>query len=128
MKGFIAGAFDLLHPGHLYTLAMAKQKCDTLIVGLHVDPSIERKEKSRPIQTVYERFMQLAACKYVDKIVPYETEQDLINILGTLGIKKRFLGEDYACTGKHITGEDLVKIEYIPRNHSHSSTELRSRL
>jgi glycerol-3-phosphate cytidylyltransferase len=128
MRGFIAGAFDLLHPGHLYTFAMCKRKCDELVVGLQVNPQFERPEKNKPIQTVFERYMQLASCKYVNNIVPYETEKDLVNMLTTLNIDVRFLGEEYRDNPDKITVIDLVKIEYIPRDHSYSSTELRSRL
>ena len=128
MRGFIAGAFDLLHPGHLHILAMAKKQCDFLIVGLHVDPSIERGDKNKPTQTVFERYMQLAYCKFVDRIVPYETEADLFNMLETLNFDIRFLGTDYENTDKKITGELSVEIKYIPRFHKYSSTELRERL
>src|SRR3990167_3972639 len=79
--GFVAGAFDLLHPGHIQLLRDCKDMCEYLVVGLHVDPSTERKEKNKPVQTVYERFEQLKACKYVDQVVPYETENDLLNML-----------------------------------------------
>ena len=127
MKGFIAGAFDLLHPGHLYTLAECKKHCNILVVGIHVDPSLERKDKNKPVQTVFERYIQLASCRYVDEFVPYETEQDLLNILNTLKIDVRFLGSEYEHSDK-ITGKDIVPIKYIPRNHSHSSSELRKRL
>jgi len=126
-KGFTTGAWDLLHPGHLHLLCKCKSQCDHLIVGLHVDPSIERK-KNKPIQTVYERFIQLKACKYVDEIVPYETEQDLLNIFNTWKIDVRFLGSDYEKRKEDITGFNLVPIEYIPRSHSYSTSELRKRI
>ena len=124
--GFIAGAFDLLHPGHIHALAFASYHCDFLIVGLHVDPSLERKGKNKPIQTVYERYCQLRACKYVDRIIPYETENDLLNVLATESLDVRFLGSEYE--DRKITGRELVHIEYIPRLHSFSSSELRKRL
>lgn len=125
--GFIASAFDLLHPGHLHLFEECKKRCDFLIVALHIDPSIERKEKTKPIQTVYERFIQLRYTKYVDQIIPYETEQDLLNILHTWKIDVRFLGSDYQ-QRKDITGFDIVPIEYISRKHTYSSSELRERI
>lgn len=126
--GFVASSFDLLHPGHLYLLAKAKKRCDHLIVGLHVDPSVERKNKNKPLQTVYERYVQLKACKYVGRIIPYETEIDLLNILSTRKIDVRFLGSDYEDKKEMITGFELVPIEFIPREHTYSSSELRERI
>lgn len=126
MIGFIAGAFDLLHPGHLHAMKEAKKKCTWLIVGLHVDPSKERGKKS-PIQSVFERYAQLDACVYVDQIVPYQTEKDLLNLLATMDIDVRFLGQDYENGEKKITGKYLVPIKYISRLHDYSSSELRGR-
>ena len=126
MRGFIAGAFDLLHPGHIYTLRECKMRCDKLVVGLHVDPSLERPSKNKPVETVFERFIRLAACKYVDEIVPYETENDLLNILHTLNLDIRFLDEGYSKTGR-ITGGDIVPIVFIERKHNWSSRRLRNR-
>jgi glycerol-3-phosphate cytidylyltransferase len=123
--GFICSAFDLLHPGHLYILKECKKNCDYLIVGLHVNPQVERPLKNKPIETVYERWCRLSACKYVDKIIPYETEADLVNILTTEPLDVRFLGSD--CQ-ENITGESLVPLHYILRKNTFSSSELRKRL
>jgi len=120
--GFICSSFDLLHPGHLYTLAECKRYCDYLIVGLHVGG-----RKKKLIETVFERYIRLSSCKYVDKIVPYETEEDLENMLKILHIDVRFLGEDYK-TRKDITGKDIVPIVFISRKHNWSSTELKERI
>lgn len=130
-NGFVCGAFDLLHPGHLTLLKNCKQFCSYLIVGLHIDPSIERFSKNKPIQTVYERYLQLAATEYVDKIVPYESEKDLLNILVTLPIHIRFLGDEYQnvkFTGRDLCDAEDIRIHYIKRNHDWSSSELRERL
>lgn len=130
--GFTCSAFDLLHPGHLAMLKECKDNCDYLIVGLHTDPSIDRpKAKNKPVQTVYERFAQLRACKYVDEIIPYETEYDLINLIGIENINIRFVGEEYNDT--FLTAQDIcdkrgIKIFYNSRKHKYSSSELRSRL
>lgn len=130
--GITFGAFDLLHPGHLYSLYEAKTKCDELIVGLHTDPSVERISKNKPVQTTYERYLQLASCKYVNCILPYDTEQDICNILHTFAdINKYFLGEEYKdkeYTGKQICIDKGIEVIFLPRKHSFSSTELRNRL
>lgn len=131
MNGFTCGAFDLLHPGHLVFFEKCKPYVDTLIIGLHTDPSIDRPEKNKPIQSTYERYLQLSACKYVDKIIPYDTEKDLENLLYVTDIRYRFVGKDYFeknFTGKNICEHLGIEIIYLPRNHSWSSSELRNRI
>lgn len=132
MIGFTCGAFDLLHSGHIVLLRECKEYCTNLIVGLHTDPTIDRpKSKNKPIQSTYERYLQLEGCKYVDKIIPYDTEKDLENILWTTNINFRFIGEDYLkneFTGKEICETLGIKVIYIDRKHSWSSSELRKRL
>jgi glycerol-3-phosphate cytidylyltransferase len=131
-NGFTCGAFDLLHPGHVHFIHEARKKCEFLIVGLHTDPTIDRPgSKNKPIQSVFERYLQLDGLSCVDLIVPYDTERDLVNMMATLDIQVRFVGTDY--TGKRITGEDIcgqrgIDIVYIPRLHDFSSTSLRERL
>ena len=95
--GFTCGCFDLLHAGHVVMLQEAKRHCDYLIVGLQTDPSIDRQAKNKPIQSVYERYMQLSAIGVVDKVIPYDTEQSLIDLLESQDIDLRFIGEDYVC-------------------------------
>ena len=125
--GFTCSTFDLFHAGHIMMLKEAKTKCDYLIVGLQTDPTIDRPEKNKPVQTVFERFVQLQACKYVDEIVPYSTEKELTDILLSYPIDVRIIGEEYK--DKHFTGRDLdIEIYYNRRRHSFSSTELRQRL
>jgi glycerol-3-phosphate cytidylyltransferase len=125
--GFVASTFDLLHAGHILMLKEAASMCDHLIVGLHVDPSVERSSKNKPVQTLYERFIQLEGCKYVDDIIPYSTEEELINILKTQKIDIRFLGSDYI--NSKYTGEGLVKeVHFHNRNHDYSSSALRRKL
>jgi glycerol-3-phosphate cytidylyltransferase len=131
LKGFTASAFDLLHAGHVAMLRECKMHCDYLIVGLHVDPSKDRHEKNTPIQSVYERYTQLKGCKYVDEIIPYETEADLQNLLAIEDIYIRFVGQEYV--GTVLTGEDIcerrgIQIHYNNRMHNYSSSELRRRL
>lgn len=129
--GFTCSAFDLLHAGHVEMLKECKEHCEWLVVGLHVDPKVDRPEKNKPVQSVYERYIQLRGCKYVDEIIPYETEDDLINLLAIEPINIRFAGEEYK--DKYLTGQDIcekrnIKIMYNERSHGYSSSELRSRL
>jgi glycerol-3-phosphate cytidylyltransferase len=75
--GFTCSTFDLLHAGHILMLAESKQICDYLIVGLQIDPSIDREAKNKPVQSIVERYVQLKAVKFVDEIIVYQTEKDL---------------------------------------------------
>ena len=126
--GFTCSTFDLFHAGHLLMLEEAKKQCDYLIVGLQTDPTIDRpKEKNKPVQTVFERFIQLEACKYVDKVIPYATEKELIDILLSYHIDVRILGEEYQ--EKDFTGMELgMEFYFNTRRHSFSTTELRQRV
>jgi glycerol-3-phosphate cytidylyltransferase len=124
--GFTCSCFDLLHAGHISMLREAKTVCDYLIVGLQTDPSIDGRKK-KPVQSVYERYTQLEACKYVDKIVPYDSEHDLYNLLVTLNIDIRIIGEDYM--EKPFTGMDLdTPVYFNKRKHFWSSTDLKRRV
>lgn len=125
--GFVCGAFDLLHAGHIHLLKQCKLRCDYLLVGLHVDPSIERPEKNEPLESVLEREIKLNACKYVDDVIIYEKEEDLSLIFKYFKIDVRFLGIDYKNTYKPITDEAAIPIEYIDSLPIHTS-DLRSKL
>jgi len=124
--GFTCGAFDLLHAGHIVMLKEAKSECDHLIVGLQTDPSIDRQNKNQPIQSVFERYVQLSAVKYVDEIIPYDTEQSLLDLLEATLIHIRFIGEDWS--EKHFTGKGLHEVYYTSRAHSFSTTKLRKQV
>lgn len=124
--GFTCSCFDLFHAGHIMMLKECKDNCDYLIVGLQTDPTIDRPTKNKPIQTVFERFIQLQACKYVDEIVVYGTEGELLDVLLSYKINIRFVGEEYRA--KDFTGKSLVPIHYNTRKHSFSTTELRQRV
>ena len=128
IKGIIVGTWDLLHPGHIYTFAKCNEYCDYLIVGLQVDPNKERKNKNKPIETIFERWVRLIGCKYVDQIIPYETERDLVNLLLTTNAQVRFLDEDYEKHPDRIVGKNIIPIRFIPRKHDWSSTNLRKRI
>ena len=129
--GFTCSTFDLLHAGHVQMLRDAKDLCDYLIVGLQFDPSIDRKEKNSPIQTIVERYTQLKSVSYVDEIVPYSTESDLEDILSMYNIHVRILGEEYR--DKNFTGRDIcrkrgIDIHFNKRDHRFSSSDLRKRV
>ena len=126
MIGFTCGAFDLLHAGHIVMLEEAKSNCDYLIVGLQTDPTIDRNEKNKPIQSVYERYVQLNAVKFVDEIIPFDTEQSLLDLLQSQDIDIRFVGEEYR--ESKLTGRDLIELHYTSRRHSFSSSSLRERV
>jgi glycerol-3-phosphate cytidylyltransferase len=126
--GFTCSCFDLFHAGHIMMLKEAKSVCDYLIVGLQSDPTIDRPEKNKPVQSIVERFIQLDACKYVDEIVVYTTEKDLLDVLLSYPIDIRIVGDEYEAI--EFTGKDLPHIEkhYNKRRHSFSTTELRKRV
>ena len=124
--GFTCSTFDLFHAGHVAMLEEAKKQCDHLIVGIQTDPTIDRAEKNKPIQSLIERQLQVRACKFVDETIVYETEVDLITLLQTLPIDVRILGVEYK--DKDYTGKDIVNAYYNKRSHSFSSSELRKRM
>jgi glycerol-3-phosphate cytidylyltransferase len=131
MIGFTCSTFDLLHAGHVHFLRECRSRCDELWVGLQTD-IMDRPEKNRPIQTVYERWSQIDAVKHVDKIIPYESEKDLENMLVTLPPHVRFLGSDYdgrPYTGHHLyTDGSINKMVLIPRRHGWSTSGLRGKI
>ena len=129
--GITFSTFDLLHAGHVKMLEEAKSQCDYLIVGLQLDPSIDRKEKNSPSQSIIERYIQLKGSKYIDEIVPYVSEQDLEDILRSFKIDIRIIGEEYK--NKNYTGRDYckkkgIKIYYNSRDHRFSSSGLREQV
>ena len=130
--GFTCSTFDLLHAGHITMLEEAKHHCDFLIVGLQSDPTIDRPgEKNKPVQSLIERQIQLSAVKYIDEIIVYNTEQDLEDMLLTLPINIRILGEEYRdkpFTGKDICAKRGIEVFFNGRDHSFSSTSLRKRV
>ena len=130
--GFNCSSCDLFHAGHVTMLKMEKHMCDHLIVALQVDPTIDRPGiKNKPTQSVYERYVQLQGCKYVDEILVYETENDLLNLIKTQTIHIRFLSEEYKnidFTGKQYCIDNGIEIHFHKREHQYSSTELRNRV
>ena len=129
--GFTCSTYDLLHAGHIQMLRDAKEQCEYLICGLQVDPSIDRPEKNSPVQTIVERFTQLNAVKYVDEIIPYQTEKDLEDILNMLHIDVRILGEEYknkTFTGRAICAKRGIELFFNKREHRFSSSDLRDRV
>jgi glycerol-3-phosphate cytidylyltransferase len=129
--GFNCSTFDLFHAGHVSMLREEKRLCDYLIVAIQVDPTTDRPDtKNKPVQSVYERFVQVSACKYVDEVIVYHTEEDLLNILKTIHIDVRFLGDEYKdrdFTGKQYCLDNNIEIHYHKRTHPYSTSNLRNR-
>ena len=130
--GFNCSSCDLFHAGHVTMMKMEKQLCDYLIVALQVDPTIDRPGvKNKPTQSVYERYVQLQGCRYVDEILVYETEADLLNLIQTQTLHIRFLSEEYKdrdFTGKQYCIDNGIELYFHMRRHQYSSTELRNRV
>ena len=129
--GITFSTFDLFHAGHVKMLEEAKKKCDYLIVGLQLDPSIDRPEKNKPTQSIIERYVQLKGCKFIDEIIPYVTEEDLMDILSSFKIDIRIIGEEYKekdFTGKEYCKKKGIEIYYNKREHRFSSSALRKQV
>jgi glycerol-3-phosphate cytidylyltransferase len=129
--GITCSTFDLLHAGHIIMLEECKRYCDYLICALQVDPTIDRKEKNAPIQSLVERYIQLDAVEYVDKIIPYNTEEELETIFASLDLDVRVIGEEYKdkdFTGKRICEKRGIKLIYNKRDHDFSTSSLRKRV
>jgi glycerol-3-phosphate cytidylyltransferase len=131
LVGITCSTFDLLHSGHILMLEECKKHCDYLICALQNDPTIDRQNKNKPVQTLVERFIQLDAVKYVDKIVPYNTESELEEIFKSFDIDVRVIGFDYFnkdFTAKQICIDRGIKIVYNKRDHNYSTTNLRKKI
>lgn len=129
--GITFSTFDLLHAGHIAMLREAKEHCDYLICGLQVDPSLDRPDKNKPVQTLVERWTQLQGVKYVDEIIPYQTETDVEDILQLFNFDIRIIGDEYKhgkFTGRAICAARGIEIYFNKRDHRFSSTELRKRV
>ena len=129
--GITFSTFDLFHAGHVKMLEEAKSKCDYLIVGLQLDPSIDRSKKNKPTQSIIERYVQLRGCKYIDEIIPYVSENDLIDVLSSFKIDLRIIGEEYkdkVFTGKDYCVNNGIEIYYNKREHRFSSSSLRKQV
>jgi len=130
--GIVFSAFDMFHAGHVAMLSEARNHCDYLICGLQSDPTIDRPDtKNKPVQSIVERQIQLAACRYVDEVVVYSTEQDLVDLLLILPVDVRILGVEYAdkeFTGKSECELRSIEIVFNGRDHSFSSSSLRKRV
>ena len=124
--GFTCSTFDLLHAGHISMLAESKSRCDFLVVGLLCDPTHDRPKKHKPIQSMFERWGQLSGISYIDMIIPFSSEQDIIDMVLLIKPDIRIVGEEYK--DKEHTGKGLCPIFYNSRKHSFSSTELRERV
>ena len=127
-KGITFGAFDLFHAGHILMMEEAKSVCDYLIVCLQTDPSLDRSEKNSPVQSILERQIQVESCKYVDEVIIYDTEEDVMEISNSIDWDVRILGDEYK--DKYFTGREeyLDKCYFNKRPHDFSSSELRERV
>lgn len=126
-RGVLAGAFDVIHPGYIEMLNECRKQCTLLTVLLHVDPSVERPEKMKPILDWYTRWEMLGSLRQIDLVVPYDTENDLCNLLEVGKYDIRFLGEDYK--DKHYTGDNLdIPVYYLSRQHGWSATKYKQQI
>ena len=126
-KGLIAGNFDVIHPGYVRYFEDAKNHCEHLIIALHVDPTIERPEKMKPILTKEERTEVLLSIKYIDEVVYYNTESELLTLLKRIKPHVRILGSDYK--GRSYTGDSLgIPVYFHKRNHEWSTTRFKNKI
>ena len=122
--GFTAGNFDLLHPGYIYTFETAKKHCDYFMVFLQKDPSETRYTKYKPVIPLYERYKTLMAIQYIDEVVTYQTEEELLHLIEFYKPSLRILGDDYI--GKRFTGDHLpIEVLYTTRAHNWSTTRIK---
>jgi glycerol-3-phosphate cytidylyltransferase len=129
--GITCSTFDLLHTGHIIMLEECKRHCNYLICAIQNNPTIDRPEKNKPIQYLVERYLQLDAVKYVDKIIPYNTEEELEELFSSLDLDVRIIGEDYKdkdYTAKNICQKRGIRIIHNKRDHNHSTTNLRKKI
>jgi len=131
IRGFTCGAFDLVHAGHILMFEECKKYCDYLVVGLQKDPSVDREDKNKPVQTLKEREIILKSIKWIDEIIVYDDEESLFQILNNMWetgrIDVRIIGSDWK--GKKFTGYNLpIKVIFNSRSHSYSTSELRKRV
>lgn len=125
IKGIIAGCFDVIHPGYIKMFKEAKKYCNHLTIALHEDPSIDRKNKLKPILSVEERKEILSSITFIDDIKSYKTEEQLEEMLKYNKFDVRVLGDDYK--NKKITGADIVKrTYYVDRSHGWSTTKYKN--
>ena len=127
-KGITFGTFDLFHAGHVLMLQEAKTVCDHLIVCIQTDPSLDRPDKNGPIQSIVERQIQVAACRYADEIVVYNSEEDVLEILKSMDWDVRILGDEYRDKGFTGREESIDRCYFNRRPHEFSSSELRLRV
>ncbi len=129
--GFNCSTFDLFHAGHVTMLQREKEHCDYLLIAIQTDPTVDRPDsKNKPVQSILERYIQVSSCKYVDEVIVYESEEDLLNILKTRKIHIRFLGDEYRekdFTGRKYCIDKYIELYYHQREHPWSSSALRKR-
>ncbi len=125
--GITCGSFDIIHPGYIMLFKECKNQCDEFIIALQGDPTIDRPEKNKPVQTLEERKQILESIRYIDKVITYNTEDDLYELLQKEKLDVRFIGEDWR--DKKYTGHDLpIKIIFNSRSHDYSATKLKNQI
>ena len=125
LSGIIAGSFDIIHPGYMHMFRKSKEYCDKLVIALQTDPTIERPNKIKPILSYEEREEILSGIRYIDEVIKYTTEKDLLDILKTRQYNVRILGDDYI--GKYATGQEFSEqIAYVDRGHGWSTTKYKT--
>jgi glycerol-3-phosphate cytidylyltransferase len=125
--GFTCGTFDLLHTGHALMLEEARDQCDWLVVGVQSDPSLDRRNKNKPIQAYDERVAMVQSIKWVDEVCCYDTEDQLYNLLIEINPAIRIVGADWK--GRKFTGHDLdIAVFFNTRDHDYSTSNLRERV
>ena len=125
MTGIIAGNFDVIHPGYIEMFNEMKRHVDKIHVLLHIDPSLNRPEKIKPLLSVTDRKMTLMALKGITEVSSYNTEEELLQLIIDINPEIRFLGEDYI-NKTNYTGYGLApKIIFLNRNHGWSTTKFK---
>jgi len=129
-SGLVAGTFDLAHPGHVLLIQHCARMCSTLFVALQTDPTIDRPEKNKPVETTFERYTRLSAMTGVFTVIPYDTERDLDNMLRSRLFDVRFVGDDHQEKLSHVEACSVAGVEtvIVPRLHDWSSSALRCRV
>ena len=126
--GVIAGAFDVIHPGYIKMFNECKKHCDELHVFIHIDPSVERPTKLKPILDIWDRSLIISSLKQVDVITTYDTEAKLMWHLSRLDPDIRFFGYDYK-NKDNYTGKELgIPIHYLSRDHGWSATKFKEKI
>ena len=107
MKVWTNGCFDILHRGHIELFRYAKSLGNELVVGIDTDEKVKLdKGEDRPINNLQDRIMMLQSIKYIDKVIPFDSTEDLNNTIKWYKPDIMVIGSDWK--GKEVIGEDIV--------------------